>query len=155
MGAQLVGFAFICDGSRYGASAACVDLFSHACDWLLTVDCLTAFRDGLTQAQAARVADAGYRGDDIRKARRVLATLPACQHDADALKLGRILRAAAYRNADSEDAQLAAAEALPSDYLPPCDCATCAPPATLGERLMPGCTCGAAESGDFQRCRCD
>lgn len=28
-------------------------------------------------------------------------------------------------------------------------------PVTLGNRLMPGCTCGAAESGDFERCRCD
>lgn len=29
------------------------------------------------------------------------------------------------------------------------------PPATMGERLMPGCECGAASRGDFQRCRCD
>lgn len=29
------------------------------------------------------------------------------------------------------------------------------PKPTAGERLMPGCTCGAASSGDFQRCRCD
>lgn len=29
------------------------------------------------------------------------------------------------------------------------------PRATMGERLMPGCTCGAAASGDFQRCTCD
>lgn len=26
---------------------------------------------------------------------------------------------------------------------------------TLGERLMPGCSCGAAARGDFNRCRCD
>lgn len=26
---------------------------------------------------------------------------------------------------------------------------------TAGERLMPGCTCGAARRGDFERCRCD
>lgn len=26
---------------------------------------------------------------------------------------------------------------------------------TAGERLMPGCECGAAARGDFQRCRCD
>jgi hypothetical protein len=30
-----------------------------------------------------------------------------------------------------------------------------APPATMGERLMPGCTCGAAAEGNFDRCRCD
>lgn len=30
-----------------------------------------------------------------------------------------------------------------------------APPATLGERLMPGCECGAARRGDFERCTCD
>lgn len=28
-------------------------------------------------------------------------------------------------------------------------------PVTMGERLMPGCTCGAAANGDFERCRCD
>lgn len=28
-------------------------------------------------------------------------------------------------------------------------------PATMGERLMPGCRCGAASRGDFERCRCD
>lgn len=26
---------------------------------------------------------------------------------------------------------------------------------TAGERLMPGCTCGAARNGTFQSCRCD
>lgn len=30
-----------------------------------------------------------------------------------------------------------------------------AKPATLGERLMPGCTCGAAAAGNFDRCTCD
>lgn len=30
-----------------------------------------------------------------------------------------------------------------------------AAPTTLGNRLMPGCECGAAEAGDFERCRCD
>lgn len=138
-----------------GVSNAMIALYSHASNWMLTIDCLIGYRGALSIAEAVRVADAGYRGDDIRKARRVLATLPTCRHDADALKLGRILRAAAYRNAQSEDEQLAAAEATPTDYLPPCDCAECAPPATFGNRLMPGCTCGAAESGDFQRCRCD
>lgn len=29
------------------------------------------------------------------------------------------------------------------------------PPVTLGERLMPGCRCGAAATGSFDRCRCD
>ena len=28
-------------------------------------------------------------------------------------------------------------------------------PVTLGERLAPGCTCGAAAAGNFDRCRCD
>jgi hypothetical protein len=28
-------------------------------------------------------------------------------------------------------------------------------PVTYGERLMPGCECGAARRGDFDRCRCD
>ncbi len=27
-------------------------------------------------------------------------------------------------------------------------------PATLGERLAPGCECGAARNGDFQNCTC-
>ncbi|WRQ05385.1 hypothetical protein [Xanthomonas phage AhaSv] len=34
------------------------------------------------------------------------------------------------------------------------DAATAAP-VTLGQRLMPGCTCGAAERGAFDSCRCD
>lgn len=29
------------------------------------------------------------------------------------------------------------------------------PKPTLGNRLMPGCECGAAEAGNFDRCRCD
>lgn len=44
-----------------------------------------------------------------------------------------------------------------------CDCDECAAyweaatpaPVTLGARLMPGCTCGAAARGDFERCTCD
>ena len=28
-------------------------------------------------------------------------------------------------------------------------------PPTMGERLMPGCTCGAAARGAFDRCVCD
>lgn len=28
-------------------------------------------------------------------------------------------------------------------------------PATAGERLMPGCECGAAARGEFQSCTCD
>lgn len=35
------------------------------------------------------------------------------------------------------------------------DVATTAAPVTLGQRLMPGCTCGAAARGAFDSCRCD
>ena len=66
--------AYISDGYARGASPAMVALYSHACDWLQTIDCLH-YGDGLALADAIRVADAGYRGDDIRAARRVLESL--------------------------------------------------------------------------------
>lgn len=69
--ARTTGREFILDGSTIGASAAMVELYSHACDWMLTIDCLH-YGDGLALADAIRVADAGYRGDNIRAARRVL-----------------------------------------------------------------------------------
>ena len=69
-----IGQDFILDGRAIGASAAMVALYSHACDWCLTIDCLH-YGDGLPLADAIRVADAGFRGDNIRAARRVLATL--------------------------------------------------------------------------------
>ena len=66
--------AYILDSYARSASPAMVALYSHACDWRLTVECLHC-GDGLTLADAVRVADAGYRGDDIRAARRILSNL--------------------------------------------------------------------------------
>lgn len=73
------GFAFITDSHATGTTPGMVALYDHATNWLLTVDCLTSCRDGLTGAEAARVADAGFIGDDIPAARRFLQSLSAAK----------------------------------------------------------------------------
>lgn len=70
------GLARIIDCAAHDNSAAMQALYDHACDWLLTVDCLADY-DGITLADAVRIADAGFRGDDSHAAKRVLATLNA------------------------------------------------------------------------------
>ena len=72
--------AYITGYTELDQSDAMRAVTAHACDWLLTVDCLTYFRDGLTPEEAARVADAGFRGDDLKAARRFLATLNHVSH---------------------------------------------------------------------------
>lgn len=74
MAARKTGRAFIVDCNGVGYSPAMLAFYSHACDWLQTVDAL-AYGGGLPLADAVRVADAGYRGDNIRRARRVLSEL--------------------------------------------------------------------------------
>ena len=68
------GFDYITSPALYGHSEAMQALHEHACNWLLTVDCL-AYPTGLTIEEAIRVADAGFIGEDVRKARKLLATL--------------------------------------------------------------------------------
>jgi hypothetical protein len=71
-----IGLDYITDHRAYGHSEAMQALHDHACNWLLTIDCLV-YADGLTLAEAIKAADAGFRGDNVRAARRFLASLPS------------------------------------------------------------------------------
>jgi hypothetical protein len=84
------------------------------------------------------------------------------RRDALARTIARKREALARRSGDSVDRIARELDALEmkaarvADLLAQfADVAATAAPVTLGQRLMPGCTCGAAERGAFDSCRCD
>ena len=69
-GQTYITFLHMCDACLC-ASPAMRQLNDHACDWLLTIDCLV-HDEGLSLEDTTRAADRGFRGEDVQSARRFL-----------------------------------------------------------------------------------